>query len=229
MYTIAQIKTKRDELLLKRAQFMTKVTPYPKGAVNGLDRSRVLNPSRNFIFMVPELADYLNQSSAICADGLVSKACVQGVVDQFNTITPYWFVSKFDATTNEGVNQPLYDYNSLLQARALTLKQPFDELVKYIDTPAFAKGDLFYIDNLVSTINAQSINPSPSATPSPTPNPLPGDIDGNKRVDIFDYNLLLTDFGATSGTALRSDIDLSGRVDIFDYNLLLTNFGRSIP
>ncbi len=75
-----------------------------------------------------------------------------------------------------------------------------------------------------------SPTPSPVSSHSPSPSPAasakPGDIDGNNKVDIFDYNQLLTDFGAHSGLALRSDIDKNGKVDIFDYNLLLTNFGK---
>lgn len=56
-------------------------------------------------------------------------------------------------------------------------------------------------------------------------NPLkPGDLDGDNGVDIFDYNILLTDFGKTG--SIPADIDKSGKVDIFDYNILLTNFGK---
>lgn len=81
-----------------------------------------------------------------------------------------------------------------------------------------------------------SISPSPSpsasaaASPSPSPSPRKiGDIDGNNKVDIFDYNQILTDFGKT-GTGLISDIETSGsslnKVDIFDFNTVLSNFGR---
>ncbi len=70
---------------------------------------------------------------------------------------------------------------------------------------------------------------SSPVTPSPTPNPLVGDINGSKKVDILDYNLLITDYGATSGLGLRSDLNKSGKVDILDYNLLITNYGKSTP
>jgi hypothetical protein len=69
-------------------------------------------------------------------------------------------------------------------------------------------------------------SPLPSASPSPSPSPLkPGDLDGNNKVDIFDYNILLTNFGKT-GTGILGDLDNSGKVNIFDYNILLTNFGK---
>lgn len=85
---------------------------------------------------------------------------------------------------------------------------------------------------------APSLPPSPVVTPTATPVPSvvpsasarkPGDVDGNNRVDIFDYNQLLTDFGKT-GINLISDIDKTGtslnKVDIFDFNMLLSNFNR---
>ncbi|HUD20013.1 MAG TPA: dockerin type I domain-containing protein [Patescibacteria group bacterium] len=69
-----------------------------------------------------------------------------------------------------------------------------------------------------------SLNPSP--TPTPTPTPKPGDLNGDGKVDIFDYNLLVTNFGKT-GTARFSPADINGdgKVDIFDYNVLVGNFG----
>ncbi len=68
-----------------------------------------------------------------------------------------------------------------------------------------------------------------SPTPLPTNTPIPagkvGDIDGNGKVDIFDYNILVTNFGK-SGSGIQGDIDGNGKVDIFDYNLLVGNFGK---
>lgn len=55
-----------------------------------------------------------------------------------------------------------------------------------------------------------------------------GDIDGSGKVDIFDYNLLLVNFGKT-GSNLPGDLDNNDKVDIFDYNILLVNFGKSVP
>ncbi len=72
-----------------------------------------------------------------------------------------------------------------------------------------------------------SVSPTPTSVPSPTANLLPGDLDGNNKVDIFDYNQLLTDFAKT-GPGLMADINKDGKVDIFDYNALLTNFGRTL-
>jgi hypothetical protein len=53
------------------------------------------------------------------------------------------------------------------------------------------------------------------------------DINGDGKVDIFDYNILISDFGKT-GVAefVKSDINKDGKVDIFDYNILISNFGK---
>lgn len=72
-----------------------------------------------------------------------------------------------------------------------------------------------------SSVVSGPISPSPAASVS---NKL-GDLDANGKVDIFDYNALLTNFGK-SGASLIGDIDKNGKVDIFDYNILLTNFGK---
>ncbi len=65
-------------------------------------------------------------------------------------------------------------------------------------------------------------------TPTLTPTPIPGDITGRDgipdgKVDIYDYNLLITDFGKSGSPA---DINGNGKVDIYDYNTLIGNFGK---
>ena len=67
--------------------------------------------------------------------------------------------------------------------------------------------------------------PTEGLTQTPTPVPLPGDLDGDGDVDIFDYNLLIENFGSTSCGNV-ADIDGNCKVDIFDYNLLIENFGK---
>ena len=63
---------------------------------------------------------------------------------------------------------------------------------------------------------------SPGALPPPT---LPGDIDGDNDVDIFDYNILIENFGNTNCGNV-ADINSDCKVDIFDYNILVENFGK---
>ena len=61
----------------------------------------------------------------------------------------------------------------------------------------------------------------PSVTP---PTSKLGDTDSDGDVDIFDYNVLVENFGsATCGNV--SDLDSDCDVDIFDYNILVQSFG----
>jgi len=104
-----------------------------------------LSVARNFMFLVPELAAELRASKL---------PQVQSALKEYETIEPYWFVSRYDRTFNEGVFQPLYDYHALFQAKAYILKEPFSQLVKYVDVPAFQRGDLYYIQNLVALLKS---------------------------------------------------------------------------
>lgn len=67
--------------------------------------------------------------------------------------------------------------------------------------------------------------PTSSPIPSATPVAIPGDVDGDGDVDIFDYNILVSNFGATGENP--ADIDGDNDVDIFDYNILIGNFGSA--
>ncbi len=79
---------------------------------------------------------------------------------------------------------------------------------------------------ITSLYNFDPLNvPSPTPVPSASSTPKPGDIDGNNKVDIFDYNIVLTDFAKT-GSGVQGDVDGNNKVDIFDYNIVLTNFGK---
>lgn len=77
-----------------------------------------------------------------------------------------------------------------------------------------------YLDLTKTLINGFNLS-----TPTPTPSFKPGDLNGDGKVDINDYNLLMGNFGKT-GTVIVGDIDGNGKVDIFDYNILVGNFGK---
>ncbi len=63
-----------------------------------------------------------------------------------------------------------------------------------------------------------------TALPSPSPSKV-GDIDNSAKVNILDYNILLSNFGK-SGAEIEGHLDNNNVVNIFDYNLLLSNFGK---
>jgi outer membrane protein assembly factor BamB len=153
----ANVRAELNRLMNLRATSFSKDAPqFPVSGAYATNYKNTLNIARNFMYLVPELADYLYENA-------YDK--VQEAVNEYSEIAPGWFVSKYDATYGEGVLQQLYDYHSLFQAKALILREPREELVKYLDVPAFARGDLFYIQNLIATIEA----PQPlEKTASPT-------------------------------------------------------------
>lgn len=97
----------------------------------------------NFLYIVPELGDYLRANIP---------NQVQEAVNEYDYIAPYWFVSRYEATIGEGGMSLLYNYYALFQAKAFVLQESRQELSKYLDVPAFTVGDLFYIQNLVALL-----------------------------------------------------------------------------
>ena len=106
---------------------------------------RTMNVSSNFMYLVPELADYLREHA-------LDK--VQGALDEYEQIAPYWFVSFAGEGFGENAITPLYDGQTLFLTKAWILGADGSALEQYLDVPAFARGDLFYIQKLVAAINA---------------------------------------------------------------------------
>jgi hypothetical protein len=132
-----------NRLLSLRASAFDKDNPRGPDAHND---SQILSVARNFMFMTPELAAYLR------ANALTK---MQAAFSEYRETAPYWFVTRFEAAYNENVMQPLYDYQALFAAKALIFQHSRQDLARYLDVPAFARGDLFYIQNLIYTIEAQ--------------------------------------------------------------------------
>jgi len=66
---------------------------------------------------------------------------------------------------------------------------------------------------------------SGGSVPTATPSIIQGDLDRDGDVDIFDYNILVRNFG-NKDCGNQADIDGNCKVDIFDYNILVRNFGK---
>jgi PQQ-like domain len=104
----------------------------------------------NFAYMTPELADYL----ATNARSSNPDEDILGILQKYQDIAPYWMVAHNGETQGESAIQPYQQTHSLFQALAMVKKAPREELVKYLDTPIVPVGDLYYIDNLVSVLEA---------------------------------------------------------------------------
>src|SRR5690606_12649436 len=71
----------------------------------------------------------------------------------------------------EDVKQHLHEIPSLFQASASVQGSSSYQLSKFIDVPTFDRGDLYFIQNLVTAIEAPddpTITPGPTATNTPT-------------------------------------------------------------
>lgn len=55
--------------------------------------------------------------------------------------------------------------------------------------------------------------------------PCPGDINGDRMVDFFDLNGVLSQYGQV-GVGLTADVNGDGRVDFSDLNIVLSAFGQ---
>ena len=85
----------------------------------------------------------------------------------------------------------------------------------------------------VATATSPSTGSSPSSSsPSPGGNGMPysptikkkGDANSDNKVDIFDFNTLMINWGKTGSNL--NDFNSDNKVDIFDFNLLMVNWGK---
>jgi hypothetical protein len=152
----ASAKAELDRLLALRAARFTRDRPaFDKdkkydGVFNvGGGTAVPLTVSRNFMFMVPEMAGYLRANAL----DKVKEAC-----RHYNDeVLPYWFVAKAEQGDGENTFSVLFDYHALFQAKAMILREPYEELVKFLDVPAFYRGDLYYIDDLCAALEASAV------------------------------------------------------------------------
>ena len=57
-----------------------------------------------------------------------------------------------------------------------------------------------------------------------TPTTAPYDFNVDGKVDVFDFNILITNWGSTGATGASGDANGDGNVDILDFNLLIINW-----
>jgi hypothetical protein len=139
----AEVRAELDRLMKLRADTLSKDTPWTY--TNRGSHVKRLSVQRNFLFLTPELAAYLREHAA---------ERVQASLDEIDRVAPYWFVTHYEGCLQESTIQNLHDYGSVFAARAWILREPPAELGKYLDVPAFRVGDLNYLHQLVSLLEA---------------------------------------------------------------------------
>lgn len=149
-----EVRTEYQRLLNLRLSNITLDLPYEGEQAQHLKSFRM---ARHFLFLVPEIAEEIRTRRL---------KEVAELVDQIDKVTPYWFVEGYDATSQEGTHQQLYDV-ATFNAHAMILQTPYAQLVKYLDAPVFQLGDWLYLHNLISSIEAAQREGAPPPVPVP--------------------------------------------------------------
>lgn len=187
------VNNELNRLMALRANNFTKDTSY----VNMTNPyCRTLNVASNFMFLVPELADYLRTHAL---------NDVTAALDEYNAIAPYWFVSLFAGGYGENAITPIYDSHALFMAQALIMQQPSAELQKYLDVAAFERGDLYYIQKLITVMGG----PAPSFELNVSP--MGQSIDNGETAD---FAIEIVPTGGFTGTVTLSTNNPSPDVHI---------------
>lgn len=113
-----------------------------------------------FIFLVPELGDYLSRNS---------RSRIEQVLKYQDWAAPYWHIARAEEITRidaqrtfwEGYHSHIHETASQFLGRAYILKWSREQLEKYLDAPSVYRGDLTYIQNLVATLQAAAATSSP--------------------------------------------------------------------
>lgn len=151
----AHVRAEHDRLLKLRIDTFAIDAPWAGYVRNGVDFFRNFIMARQFLYLVPEVAEDL---------GRARRREVERAVETVDRVTPYWFVAGYDATHAEGTHQQLYDV-ATFNAHAHVLRRPYQELLRYLDAPAFQAGDLFYIQNLAAVLKAYQAGGVASRSP----------------------------------------------------------------
>lgn len=151
----SNVNNELNRLLQLRANNFSKDTAY-KLVADGAPYCRTLNVSSNFIYLVPELADYLRDNAL---------TAVTDALTEYESVAPYWFVTFFAGGYAENAIVPLHDAHAIFMAKALILEASGDELAQYLDEPGFPVGDLFHVQKLTAAIENQVYGFSLTANP----------------------------------------------------------------
>jgi hypothetical protein len=134
-----------DRLFRLRAETFRWDVQADTGAAQSDQYFYTLITAWNFMFLVPESADYLRQNALLK---------VQEAVERYTRMAPYWIAGHNEEVQHENGITPLHQTHALFQAKAHILQASRNELAKVLDTPVVPAGDLFYIQNLIATLEA---------------------------------------------------------------------------
>ncbi len=144
--TTAMRNTLNHLLALRAANFTADSAYGDAGSGNREAYCRTLNVASNFMFLTPELADYLRANAA---------GKVQAAVSEYERVAPFWFVTFSETGFAENSISPLYDSYGIFIAKALILQEPASTLKKYLDIPGFYRGDLYHLQKIMAVLERE--------------------------------------------------------------------------
>lgn len=156
------VASELSRLLVRRSSF-EKDQPFITVANGGDYYKRSFNIARNFIYLTPELGQHWRNNSA----GLVDVA-----IAEYETAAPYWVAQRYEASIQEMSSDNLQTHLSMFKAKAFYEDATADELLRYVDMPAFKVGDLNYIQTLAITLDKAAEAGSGSLTDNTIGRPL---------------------------------------------------------
>lgn len=151
----AAVRTTLDRLLTLRTNNFSGDSPYKdRNPMTAPDHTcQQMSVAGNFLFLVPELADHLRTQAP---------AAVRGAIDAYEAVAPHWMIALTSDGASENAITPMHDVNAMFMARALVLRDPPQQLEQYLDVPGFWRGDMYYVLNLATVLDAYDA-PAPSA------------------------------------------------------------------
>lgn len=203
------------------------------------DRCTGFFPGQPWMYLEasPEIHRYLK-------DNLSTQ--VNARADAFTSKFPHWWMMQQPSFTrwtgDEGQGITSEPLGMILPIERWIKNSPPQELRNYMKSAPTAIGDLYWIEGLVTTIeahgqtcwtdlitNQQSCQPAPNVSSVPTVSPVSSachkaDLNQDRIVDLMDYTILIGNFFTSGSLNARSDINADGIVDLTDYSLLVNQF-----
>jgi len=154
--------------------------------------------------------------------------------EYINVTRPGWFIAWGERFFGGEIYSHLPDFHTtpVFKAKFMIMQESPENLRLYIDTP-WCKGDLYYIQKLVYTINASGDTSISTPTPIFTPSPQSrADVNGDKIVNLADIQGIIFYWGQPctgSEPACTADVNDDTQISLADISGVIFYWGQTIP
>jgi len=182
---------------------------------------------------------YASEVTGTITTGLSTGGGVEGIVVESPTASPGadTYTSNQSVTLSGGEGTGYINYTTDGSRATCSSGETYTSPIS-VTSSVVIEAILCYANNISSdvAIFGYAINPPSAPAPSggggggggggiiTTTSNSSQDFNEDGKVDIFDFNALITNWGSTSATKAEGDADGDGDVDIFDFNLLISSW-----